>query len=346
MKYLFSASLIFASLFVLSGCSEDFEVAAPYRNYTFVYSLLDMGDTAHYVRIQKAFLDENKSALSMATVADSSFYTNVNAYFLTYKGSSSVRIDSIPLVKVDSRNENIPKDSGLFFNDPSYIYKCKTTINPNLEYKLVVSLPDFGTVATARIPVIDTAFIQLPRNPTINFAPTKLPSGLPAKLALSVTVNGGGRAAFGQATLRFRYQDELAGVRTNRFVDFPFPYEQIASGGNQLTVEALNASIYSFLSQSIPALPNVNRYIDSCDVIYSVGGRDFLNYILTQQIQGGLTAEQSRPLFTNLSGTNVFGLVSSRASRTKTRIGLVPITLDSLQRNGSTKSLNFKGFVQ
>ncbi|MBS1689466.1 MAG: hypothetical protein JSS96_12130, partial [Bacteroidetes bacterium] len=61
-------------LLICSSCSEKFKVAAPYKSITVAYGLMDMSDTAHYVRIQKAFLDENKSAITMAQNPDSNYF--------------------------------------------------------------------------------------------------------------------------------------------------------------------------------------------------------------------------------------------------------------------------------
>src|SRR5437764_4127391 len=55
--------LLLPVLCLLASCSEDFTVGAPYKAITVVYGIMDVGDTAHYIRIQKAYYDENMSAL-------------------------------------------------------------------------------------------------------------------------------------------------------------------------------------------------------------------------------------------------------------------------------------------
>ena len=66
-----------SALLALTGCEEDFDVAAPYKDITVVYGIMDKLDTVHYIRVQKAFLDERKSAIDMAKEADSSFYKDI-----------------------------------------------------------------------------------------------------------------------------------------------------------------------------------------------------------------------------------------------------------------------------
>src|SRR4051812_39354220 len=112
--------------FTLSGmisCKEDFDVAAPYKNFTIAYGMLDATETVHYIRIQKAFMDQDKSALDMAAIADSSFYPEgaLEVHMKELSGNTVVS-DSI-LRRVTMANEGITKEPGAFFTTPNYAYK-------------------------------------------------------------------------------------------------------------------------------------------------------------------------------------------------------------------------------
>ncbi|MCC7244082.1 MAG: hypothetical protein IT269_00265, partial [Saprospiraceae bacterium] len=56
--------LLFLPLLALlvASCSNDFDVAAPWKEIPVVYGLLSPQDTAHYIRIEKAFLDASEGA--------------------------------------------------------------------------------------------------------------------------------------------------------------------------------------------------------------------------------------------------------------------------------------------
>ncbi len=56
------------------GCSTDLDVAAPYKEVTVVYSLLNKNDTIHWVKINKAFLGDG-DAFAYAQIPDSTEYT-------------------------------------------------------------------------------------------------------------------------------------------------------------------------------------------------------------------------------------------------------------------------------
>jgi hypothetical protein len=64
-----------AAAAILSGCSTDLDVNAPYKDVTVVYGLLDMRDSIQFIKINKAFLGEG-NALAYAQVPDSNEYGN------------------------------------------------------------------------------------------------------------------------------------------------------------------------------------------------------------------------------------------------------------------------------
>ena len=142
MKYIFNVAFAALLLVGLASCKQDFKVSAPYKPVTIVYGLLNMGDTAHYIRIQKAFIDESLSALDLAKNADSNYYPNL-VVTLRELNSGTV-ITNTNLTRVDLNTEGYQKDSGTFFNNVSYAYKTTKTLNPNYTYRLVITNPDNG----------------------------------------------------------------------------------------------------------------------------------------------------------------------------------------------------------
>src|SRR6185437_11084003 len=109
MRKLFSPLLIITALVGISSCSTKFNIAAPYKNITVIYGLMDETDTAHYIRIEKAFLDQNKSAVVMAQNPDSSFYPESQLDVKMELIDPSGTIDSIySLSRVDLNNEGYP----------------------------------------------------------------------------------------------------------------------------------------------------------------------------------------------------------------------------------------------
>ena len=59
---------------ILSQCSNDFDVTADWKEIPVVYAFLNPKDSAHYIRVEKAFLDPETSAYTIADIADSLYY--------------------------------------------------------------------------------------------------------------------------------------------------------------------------------------------------------------------------------------------------------------------------------
>ena len=152
MKKLFLPVTVLIALISLSSCSENFDVAAPYKSITVIYGLMDQGDTAHYVRIEKAFLDQNKSAVEMAKNPDSIYFSKLDVRMDVLNNNSVV--GSIPLTKVDLTTEGYPRDAGSFTSSPNYAYKFKNYLDPSNTYRLVVHNPVTGQTDSAETEVI------------------------------------------------------------------------------------------------------------------------------------------------------------------------------------------------
>ena len=57
-----------------SACSNDLDLFEEKKDIPIVYGLLSSTDTAHYIRVEKAFADPNGSALDVAQIPDSLYY--------------------------------------------------------------------------------------------------------------------------------------------------------------------------------------------------------------------------------------------------------------------------------
>jgi hypothetical protein len=341
MKNILVSFLLLSSALGFYGCSEDFQVTAPAKEITVVYGLLNMRDTAHYIRIQKAFLDENKSALEMAKVADSNFYNNI---VVTLKEMSGGVVSSATVLpRVDMNVEGYPKDSGAFFTSPNWGYKYSKPLNASRTYRLVINHTNTGMTDSAEISILDTAQIKVLVFEQGNFKLRFDRTVPPLTSVFKLYVQAGSNAKYLEGIIRFHWVDKdlTTNVQTRRYADYLF-----ASGPADGTkpLEASNFSFYSFLKQSMTASPGIARYMDSCDFYIFAGGQDFYNYVLTSQLQSsGLTADQIKPVYTNIKGKDVLGLFSSRTYRIRLDVPIDSATIDSIRVNPATAPLNFQG---
>jgi hypothetical protein len=56
---------------LVSSCSTDVDVNAPWKEQTIVTCLVDPNQAVHYLRIHKAYLDPTRNALVVAAIRDS-----------------------------------------------------------------------------------------------------------------------------------------------------------------------------------------------------------------------------------------------------------------------------------
>lgn len=352
MKKILTILSLFVSVLGLQSCSENFQVTAPYKPITFVYGLLDIGDTAHYIRIQKAFLDENKSAIDMAKNADSNFYNEGDISVIVKEKSNGVVINTYTLQRVDLNNEGYPKDTGIFFNSPNYAYKFKAPLNANNTYQLYISNHLNNTNDSSEVGILDTTKFKMTQvessilNYTLSFYQTTPSTDILSNFALFFSP---GSAKYVEGVIRFHWIDSdlVAHTSVVDSADYKYATKYITNSGST-TIGVPNTGFYNFLYNVIkPASSsNISRYIGTTDFFLYGGGDDYYNYLVTTQLQSsGLTSNQIKPTYTNIRGKDIYGIFSSKAVKIKRDVLITDQTIDSIKVNPTTISLNIRGRI-
>lgn len=355
-----------SALLGLQSCSEDFTVSAPYKQITVVSGILDQDDANHYIRIQRGFMDENKSAIDMSKEPDSSFYRNLQVKLYKYDAAQVRVLDSVELYRVDMNNE--PGDyrkidainNQQFFTTPNYAYKFTDgdwandhVLSPAHWYKLIITNKDnyssdssdfVGIVNTDTVRAGDGFFIPEfnQKSYALNFGKTQFN----ARYRLLTYMPANGRKAEGYIHFNYLEKDNTTQVTTRKKVVYSFDTEDgITKSGTSFELTTLNSSIYAFLSSSIgPAPANVERWIDSCDVFVYAASPEMYYYTSINQGQaGGLTGDNIRPNYTNFRGNNVIGVLGSRGKRVFWNAPIDKATIDSLMLNPVTEPLRIRG---
>ncbi len=338
---LFSILTILAAFsFLGTGCSDKFDVAAPYKNITVVYGYLDQNDTAHYIRIQKAFLDNNLSAITMSQNADSSYYRQLNVRIDRLDRDSNL-VDTIHLTRVDLTAEGYAKPTGTFYNSPNYAYKFSNLLNSNYIYRLRIYNPLTGEVDSVATPILDDQSASIfvvnkiqdsnAANSNIDFSST-IP-GASVHLSGTYTPVNSGVNPVGilQGVLTFNWIDSngITHVMTRRSFDFDLGNTYMNS--NSFSFPVTNTSLYSGLATGMGVAPaNTYRLLDRARLSIYISTADFNSYLQVAQSAGtGLTGNEIEPVYTNVKGKNVLGLFTARGSRSGP-ITINVATVDSL----------------
>lgn len=328
---------------LFAACSNDFDVTAPWKEIPVVYGILSPQDTAHYIRIEKAFVDPDKSALEIAQIVDSLYYPeNSITVWLERKGSSN----RVQLHRVDGALEGYPRAPGVFAGQPNWLYKINPgsgfTLDAGSTYRLVIERADGREDITAETTLPGDFKVTKPdlspQVPKISFAGSKA-----TPIRWRTDVNG----VFFNVTIHIRYNERnLNGslVSTNELVweaaknveRDPTAVGSYYEGGISLS----GISFYNFLAQHMqrPA-PNRYREFATFDLILDGGGREIKEYLATASANSGLTGAETFPNYTNIS--EGYGIFTAKNRIVATGIRIDGITVDSMNLSSITDSLGF-----
>jgi hypothetical protein len=314
----------------LVSCRNEFEVNTPYTSTMVVYGILDPGDTAHYVKVERSFLGEG-DAYAMAQEFDSLNYSGGIAVMLERIRNGNL-VQTIPLA-LDS---TIKRDPGIFSWPTQYVYKTAQPLAQDGSiYRLKVLNETNDKEVTGQTPIVQPFSLLVPSasNNTINFVDPVYP------FTLKWNTVAGGRVY--EPRLRM-YYDELLLIDTTqvkqKYIDWSLG-SMIAlddDGGEVMQLRTGTNDFYSFLSSRIAYDGSVKRRVRSIQVIFTIGADDLHTYMQVSQANLGSSSEDI--VYTNISGG--IGLFSSRLTW-KRPVQLSPVSLDSLIEGSYTYNLGF-----
>lgn len=320
---------------LISSCTTDFDLEADWQDIPIVYAFVSIQDTAHYVRIQKAFLEPGGNAFDIATVSDSIYYDNINVQLEKIETG-----ELFDLQAVDGASEGYPKDDGLFANAPNILYKIdaeSVNLEGEDEIRLIINRANGLTPVTAETIVVGII------------------DSVPAAPALTIgrwryTEN----RSFGWKTdpnnkifdlrLVIKYREATPDNPTE-FIDKTLEWvvdEAIINDDDddRLSYPVVGNSFYNFIGQNIPVQEGVVRFFDGFDMYVTGAGEELLEFVRVSQANTGITSAQSIPTYTNVS--DGLGIFTSRYQMYRPNIRLISEARDSLIDGIFTKDLGFK----
>ena len=329
-------SLLFAILFLalISSCSTDIDLIAPYKETMVVYGLLNPDDPAHqYIRISKAYLGEGNTVL-MAGQKDSVNFADVLDVKMD-RILNNVVVQTFTLTRIDT----IPKSEGVFYNPYQVYYVLSQPIlTDGSEYRLRVRDTVTNVQCSSLTKVVGKITVTLPSivTTTADFA---------QDLRSLVKYSTHGNSKICNASIRFHYSelDTTTGITTQKYTDWTFSDQQI---GDESTVEFdyLRVDFYKVIASQVPVNPAVKRRVDNLpagikpvEFRMVVGSEDFYTYYLVSQPASGIV--QEKPLFTTIQ--NGLGLFTSRLIHSEFR-DLNSNSKAAFDTSAFTRNLNFE----
>lgn len=335
-RHLLRFSLGLGLLVGFSTCTTDFEVEADWKDIPIVYGFLSTQDTAHYLRIEKAYLEPGGNALEVAQIADSIYYGPEVEVMLEKIATGELFV----LERVDGNLEGYVRESGVFANQPNILYKIKKediNLKTADEVRLTIDRGVGKELVTAETAVIgDLSLVEtLPRDP--------------------ITLGGY------NAELRIGWEvSTLAQLFDLRFVihylesrpDNPAVFEpktlefildksiEREDESNRVSYFLRSGDFFQFLSSNLTVLDAGVRFFQGIDIGLVAAGEEFLELTKIGQANLGITSANEVPVYSNLSEGR--GIFSSTARALRENIPLGPVSLDSLRNGIFTRDLGFQ----
>jgi hypothetical protein len=295
-----------AALFpLLSGCSSDLDVTAPYQQITVVYGLLNVQDDLHWVKINKAFLGDG-NAFEYAAIADSTEYRDeeLSGFVANVEPDGSPGGEQYPL-----RDTIVDRVPGLFAYPQHKMYYFNADLNQATRYGLFLNVK--GQEVRSATKLVNGFNVQsATANPDIDV--NLIVGGSYAQYPIRwFTAENGKRY---EVSFRFHYDE----VRTDGTVELNKTFTTLigtqvtdGSAGDQIEVRLNGELFYQSVAANIPpaAQSGVSqRIFKGIDLLWAVAGSDLHTYLQLANPISGIVEE--RPDYSNI--TNGFGLFSSR----------------------------------
>ena len=320
------STLLLLTLF--QSCENELDVNADWKEVIVVYALLDPLDSVQYVKINKAFQNNETGALVAAQEPDSLFLDSVDVVLTNLNSGVSYS-----LVK----DNNLQKDSGIFAHTINTLYKTQALIIPGNYYKLDVLSIKTGKRVTAEALVVGPANIVAP------FRDSTTPFSI-GNETIVVNFSSGINTAVYDVRMEVVYQ-EFPASDTNAKVLKSETWRmltnlrtQSTSGFNNITARIPRTAFLQFLGGSITAAPSLLHRILHVNLTFYGGSELLSDYISVSEPSLGIVQKQAD--YTNINGGT--GLFASRCIQKIVRVPLDPSSISILQSRPETAPLNFR----
>ena len=327
---------------VMAGCDNTLDVTTDWKEIPVVYGLLNPYSDYNYIRINRAYLNEEGDAISFAQTSDSIQFNDLSVILVEYE--DDIEQNSVNLNRVNGDTIGLIKEEGVFSNSPNILYRTSydikgTNFMHTYRYDLVIINNESGKVYRSSTVMVGETEIFSPiraQDPRFNIDDD-------TNRFLFINYREAPQARMYDCEIRLRYKEYTKGDPDNFRID---------SVGwtvfrNRLTVrlrgyeEHLTAMkshlFYDFLNTAIEADENVQREpIDMGFYLYG-GGEDLYTYIQVNQPSIGIV--QKKPEFSNIE--NGLGIFSSLSVLAFDHVVIDDIMKNRLVNSPRTADLNF-----
>ena len=319
-KYL---CFIFISLglIVLNSCNEKIELIGDFVETAVVYGLLDQADSLHYIKINRAFIGPG-NALEIAQIADSSYFTNVDATISEYLNGNLTRSWLLRDTILDNKDPN-----GVFYAPEQKVYYFKTmptgfngvitpstnpqmtSLNPQAIYKIDIILNDGAFCVSAETELV-RGITSAAATQNFNF---KFADNPGEYTSTGITVSSTGNSYVLNTQLKMAFYEWEDNTYSEKSFFWNLGEADVLPSSSKIFT-ANGETFYDLMkSNCTEDLSISKRTFKGVTIKITGGAEELYNFIAVNKPSSGLA--QSKPTYTNLTATNgkrVIGIFSSR----------------------------------
>jgi len=319
-KYL---CFIFISLvlIVLNSCNEKIKLIGDFVETAVVYGLLDQADSLHYIKINRAFIGPG-NALEIAQIADSSYFTNVDATISEYLNGNLTRSWLLRDTILDNKDPN-----GVFYAPEQKVYYFKTmptgfngviqtstnpqmtSLNPQAIYKIDIVINN-GAFSVSGETELVRGITSAAATQNFNF---KFAINPGEYTSTGITVSSTGNSYVLNTQLKIAFNEWENNTYSEKSFFWKLGEADVLPSSSKIFT-ANGETFYDLMKSNCTENSSISKRTFKGVTIKITGGAEELyNFIAVNKPSSGLA--QSKPTYTNLTATNgkrVIGIFSSR----------------------------------
>ncbi len=342
-------TLVLLLMVLLFSCDEDVNTLADYEDVAIVWAFLDKSDTAHYVVIQKGFVNPNGDARDITQIADSLYFDQLDVQMQEISSSGNIN-NTYSLKRVNLADEGYEKRSGEFTTAENYAYKFKASLSPNYSYNLIATKGGKTFEASTGILDVDTT--------SLNVFGLEW-RGQDSSLHLTFSDNSGSKqslfwspigADVFDAVLSIKYFDiSISNPQdtTTSYVHWKIVDDLRPNSNSVQNVNRYYDQLKNELLSSMPKLENgYRRYLGYMSFKLAGGTKRLVHYLNLKQAQSGISSGQVTPEFTEGFHTpHTYGLFDTRGSAQYYHLTFSPVTIRLLRFDPDFAELGIEGQI-
>lgn len=330
-----------------SACKEELDVTAPYKEIPIVYGLLDKDLSVQYIKVTRAFLLEDGSAIDAAKIADSNYFNfdNTEVKLIAYLNNQkvdSVILDTVHLPKTDG----IFANSNIFYRTPNgyTLLHAPTTTKDTTwaEYELIIRKKAENTILAKSRTTIVNDFAFAGSLFELKFYNLSLDKYLDQNLTWRTAKNAGVYKMF--LRLNFTEESDLTGDSVLKYVDMPLISNSFVDYGSTTNIgyTLKGEDFFKHVGSSLEPLPSSYRrkYKGPVEFHFTVGGTGIAE--LMRLTGDTFTLTDIRPEVSNIE--NGIGIFSSRSRKVFKDIKQTNLSQESISQLKTGKYTGHLGF--